>query len=278
MNVIVRVNRDVIISELSWRTYMSAGELANLACGDYSQRNSMKNIFDNLSRTITDIENNIYLLPSSEDRIVSILGPYFGRSLLETVCIVFIGRMDPFKLLVLENIQKNYTDKDLNTRSASAINWSGDVFEDYKQKRPTKDNMFDAKIKFEDVSRALFDLYYEKLFWVPAYTKLIDNTNSQSLNYYKTNITPDGFIPFVRRKISNLYSTLSKGVHNELIINSQIFYDRGTVIERLKEVLDICSILAITCHNIDCVAGHHELQTAIDLFEEIYLRREKYGE
>lgn len=257
---------------------MSVSDLAYLACGEYSQRHSIKRIFDNLSRTITNIENNIHSLPSLDDNVVSILGPYYGRSLLETICIVFIGRIDPFKLMVLENIQKNYTVEDLNTRSSTSINWAGDVFEDFKQKRPTKDSMWNPTTKYESVSRALFDIYYETLFWIPAYTKLLDTTESRALNYYKSNIPPDTFMLFIRQRISGLYSTLSKGVHNELIIDSQIFYDRGTVIERLKEVLDICSILALTCHNIDCVSGHHELPIAVEFFERIYERRENYGE
>jgi hypothetical protein len=257
---------------------MTVSDLAYLACGDYSQRFSIVKIFDNLSQTITNLENNIHSLPLLDNNIVSILGPYYGRSLLETICIVFIGRIDPFKLMVLENIQKNYTQEDLNTRSSTSINWAGDIFEDFKQKRPTKDSMWSSTIKYESVSRALFDMYYETLFWVPAYTKLLDTTESIALNFYKSNISPEAFMLYIRQRISGLYSNLSKGVHNELIIDSQIFYDRETVIERLKEVLDICSILAVTCHNIDCVSGHHELPKAVEIFERLYERREKYGE
>jgi hypothetical protein len=256
---------------------VSSSDLAILVCGEYDGRTSMKNIFDNLSRTITALETNILTLPAHEDSMLSLLGPFYGRSLIETTCIALIGRIDPFKLLVLEKIQQNYTEEDFGTRSKIAINWAGDVFESVK-KTVKKETMWSSKTKNENVSRSLLDLYYAELFWAPAYTKLIDSVQSTALEYYKSNIEPDGFVPFVRRRVSGLYSTLSKGIHNELIIDTSMIYDRGTVIERLKEVIDVCSILAITCHQIDSIVGHLPQDQAVQLLEKIYDRREKYGE
>jgi len=108
--------------------YLETSDLALLACGNYSELDNIKDAFVNIGHKITQLENRIIGLPDQQDDTISVFGPFLGRTLLESVCIALVGRIDPFRLLVAQTSQK-CSAYSIEKRSYSAITWEGDIFE-----------------------------------------------------------------------------------------------------------------------------------------------------
>lgn len=107
---------------------MEKENLAHLVCGDYQSCDSLIDIYDVLFHNIKTMENRLVSLPMGDDSDVTILGPYYARNLLETVCTALLGRIDPFRILYVYKVQTH--DKfTLGSRSKAAISWFGDIFE-----------------------------------------------------------------------------------------------------------------------------------------------------
>jgi hypothetical protein len=103
-------------------------EIAILACGDFAKHPSVNDVFSNIANNITKIESRIINLPSEQDETVTLLGPFYGRTLIESTGTALVGRIDPFRLLFLKNVQQQDS-FGLGSRSNAAIKWSEDIFE-----------------------------------------------------------------------------------------------------------------------------------------------------
>ena len=108
----------------------------------------------------------------------------------------------------------------------------------------------------------------------PAYKKLIDDTDyltDASLENYRMRIeSPENFIKYLRSECSSLYSSLSKGVHSELVMDSAIIYDKSTVIDLIYRTFKMCSTLGMVSHYIDLSICTLDKNTAFEYYRKIY--------
>ncbi len=81
----------------------------------------------------------------------------------------------------------------------------------------------------------------------------------------------------MREKATKLYSYLSKGIHSELVIKSDINYDKTTVLEKVNETVKFCGLLSLVSHNIDSAICCLDLTTAIECYKRIKERTDNYG-
>lgn len=261
---------------------MERDQLANLVCGDFTAYNSLNDLYQVLHYNIKNMENRLWNLASDDNNNVTVLGPYYARNLLETSCTAMIGRIDPFRLLYVQKVQ-SLDSFGIGSKSKGAINWFGDIFEiglSSANKQPQK--MWSSELEFSKVGRGLLGDYYGEIFWNPSFRKLIDNPLFQDescLEYYRTSIqTPDSFMIFIRQRASALYSSLSKGIHSELVVKPEIIYDRTTVLELVSDVIELCSILGIVSHNIDSSIFRLPIDNAFEYYKKLMEWRDTYGE
>lgn len=256
---------------------MEPSDLAVLSCGNYQRH---MEFFENLSNNITKIENKIIALPNESNENITLLGPFYGRTLLENVATAIIGRIDPFRLLFLRNVQLQDT-FGLGSRSNSAIKWSEDIFEQglsANDRVPHK--MWSSEKRFKDIPRGLFGDYYGDIFWKQAYQSLLDETADDQEDFiegYRRQTAPEGFVIRIRQSASRLYSSLSKGVHSELVIKSEIIYDRTTVLDLISDTLELCGIISLVSHKINTTICQLELNEAINRFVLVNKRSDNYG-
>lgn len=258
---------------------MPFSEIAVLACGKHERHPIVGETLKNIANNITLMENRILNLPIESNEIISLHGPFYGRALLESTCTAIIGRVDPFRLLVIKHVQQ-HQDFGIESRSNCAIQWNGDIFE--KGLADTEiAKMWKSDRKFSDIGRGLFGDYYGKVFWEHAYQSLIDVTSSEIgddvLVDYRASTEPEDFIKRIRSNSSRLYSSLSKGIHSELVIKSDIIYDRVTVLELLGDTMKICGILGMVSHMIDSCLGQLYLHQALELYRTVKARSDGYG-
>ena len=82
--------------------------------------------------------------------------------------------------------------------------------------------------------------------------------------------SPENFIKYLRSECSSLYSSLSKGVHSELVMDSAIIYDKSTVIDLIYRTFKMCSTLGMVSHYIDLSICTLDKNTAFEYYRKIY--------
>jgi len=256
-----------------------ASDLSLLACGLYHRHPTVGRVLENIGNNITIVENRILELPKEADDYISLHGPFYGRTLLESVCIALVGRIDPFRLLVIKKVQES-GDFGLGSRSKIAMKWSGDIVEEGMGSEALK-KMWRPDLEFQKASRGLLGDYYGNLFWNPAYQGLLDATadspSGDCLADYRASTMPDYFTTRVRSDAFRLFSALSKGVHGELVIKADLIYDKVTVLELLSETMKLCGILSIASHMLDSALCQMYLCQAIELYKKVKEGSDSYA-
>lgn len=250
--------------------------LAKLICGDYPQHKSIEKIYEVLFNNIKNMETRIERLLNEENDDITVLGPYYARNLLEASCTALIGRFDPFRLIYVHRIQSLESFM-IGKKANGAISWFGDIFE-----KSTSGSVWDPDKDFSKIGRGLFGDHYGDVFWNPGFKLLIDDTTieyGESLDYYRTKIEqPDKFTLYLRQRSSELYSSLSKGVHSELIVKPEIIFDKTTISELLIDVMKFCSIIGIVSHYIDFSICRLPKDNAFEYYITFYDWGESYYE
>ncbi|WP_135811469.1 hypothetical protein [Bacillus cereus] len=255
---------------------MTETYMGKLICGNYEQYDSLKNFYDVLNHNLNTMENRLdKLIEEDDEQELTILGPYFARNILETTCNALLGRLDPFRIIFVHKIQSSES-FEIGVKVKGAINWASDIFGNDDTK---SDKLWNHEKDFNKVGRALFGPYYGFIYWNPAYKMLIDDgdyVDEESLTQYRTGIDdPEKFILYLRSKCSSIYSSLSKGIHSELLIKPDIMYDKTTVLDLINETVKMCALLGLISHYID--TSHCKIDTAeaFEHFKSLYIWREE---
>jgi len=256
-------------------------DLATLACGSYERHTNCKDVFENIYKAINTLEKRLAELPNEDDETIRLLGPFYGRSLLENVCTAIVGRLDPFRILFLRNVQLQDT-FGITSRSKGAIQWFGDIYEkglERAEKEPNK--MWSSSLEFSSIGRGLLGDYYGEIYWRPAFESLIDDPEDYIGKPYLgsdvTGIPPGQFTTQIRQKLSSLFSSLSKGVHTELLIKTELIYDKTTVLSLISEVINYSALLGLVSHKIPSGLSMLEFRTAVERYAAVKERGDRYG-
>ena len=197
--------------------------LAKLLCGNVVlDGGGIDEVLSHLSVSIDNVVKELVTLQSLSDNQISLFAPLLGRSILELGCTALIARLDPFRVLLLRECQKqpNYL---MDKPHKSSIHWKGDVFAD-------KVTDLWADKSLQNPTRALLGDYYKTLIWSANFDKLLDAIRDVSGDEWIVNLRTkdfERFYPETLNDISSLYSQLSKGIHHELVIPLSSAWDRN---------------------------------------------------
>lgn len=224
-------------------------------------------ISDHMFKSIKNLTKEIAWLKFQEDTRFSLLGPFLGRSLLETCLVGIAGRIDPFRLLVVR-YQQMHPDFSIDTKRQTAPQWTGDILAD----KPNND-LLDNKKSYQSLSRALLSDHYNEIFWRPALNRTLDyiakhNSNGPLIAQLQ-DCSDSDFIPKYRTKLSTLYSGLSKGVHHEFVISPNCLYDRSTVASMLDDSIYACCILGTVANRMSHIKKPISIEENLTLLEHV---------
>jgi len=241
--------------------------LVRLLGGAWPRDSELGTIIDHLATTLNGLVGQSAQLDfkQTSDRRVSILGPYLARGVLEVAFSILVARLDPFRVLVLRQIQRS-PDFDIQSRNSCALQWKGDFLDD------KVDDLWKASRKPREMSRALLADYQDHVFWRPAFEALLDKAPDGRGGSWLAElrlIAPDTFTARMRTRAERVYSACSKGVHHEFVIPQSAYYDPAQVLELLTEVLQICSVLAIVINSPGHVPYCLSIDEALSCFERL---------
>lgn len=230
-------------------------DLSILLCGKHNGLGELSDILAQLASTIDDFAPRCYSFIQADSPDITTLGAYCGRTLLETACTLLIGRLTPYRLLLLKRCQE-HPDYSIGVRHNAAIQWAGDVMPD--KKPPDK-----AWNKIDGYTHPLFSYYMAEIYWIPAFKALLDDFVTEESVYLSDlrKINPEGIIDSFKNEANRLYSSLSKGIHQEFVVPISINYDPPTVKELLTETIALVTKMALVSHYIPTIVTKSDKDT-----------------
>lgn len=240
--------------------------LAKLLCGNLvaADGEGIDEVLSHLSASIDNVVKELVTLESLSPNQISLFAPFLGRSILELGGTALIARLDPFRVLLLREYQKqpNYQ---MDKPNKSSIRWQGDVLAD-----KVTDLWGDKSV--QNPTRALLGDYYKILIWSANFDKLLDAIADVSGDEWIEELRRKDFNRFDREtlnELSNLYSELSKGIHHELVIPLSSAFDIETAKQRIKESVRHIATLGLFVSVVSHALNKLDMQEAIAAYKEI---------
>lgn len=191
--------------------------------------------------------------------------PFYCRNILESSLTAILGRIDPFRLITVYKVQSDES-YDLGKRAQIAIEWTGDIV----AKTSADQRLWHFDKRKESFDRALLGNYIGDIIWKPAFRKLSDYIadNECRSDWLEEIATYDEYHNFERLKADamRLFSSFSKGVHSECLIDINLMLDDLTLKILIKDLYKLCATLALTSHFVDFLATKIEIERAIAIF------------
>lgn len=250
--------------------------LCRLACGTPTGGTQLSEIIEHLCHALGALVDEMATMSAGGAepdlaRRSALYGPFLGRSVLEIVSTALIGRLDPFRVLTLRQIQLQPTYK-LGLKTRAAIQWSGDVMAEGKPEK-----LWTTDRTFAEMTRALLGDYQDHVLWRPAFERFLDAVPPERGGEWMRSvrqIQPEGFLASMRTRFGAAFSECSKGVHHELLIAPSSLFTPETIRELHQRVLEITSILAAVFNACDyasfrlpvddVIAGLESMQESLD--------------
>ena len=224
-------------------------------------------IIDNLSSKIIKITELIINYEWNNGK-ANVDIPFYGRNVLESSLTAILGRIDPFRLILVYKVQSD-SSYDLGKKAQCAVEWSGDIL----AKEPSRNNLWLFDKKKESFDRALLGNYIGEIIWKPAFRVLSDYIADREYgSIWLTEILSENENSnFERAKstAARLFSSFSKGVHSECLIDINVILDEVTLKSLIKDMYKLCATLALTSHFVDFLATKIDKDRALNIFLEV---------
>lgn len=235
-----------------------------LVCGsEYNDENEIDKILKHLSVSLKKIVLELAALQDLSDDKIGLYGPYLGRSMLELSMTALVGRLDPFKTLLMKKKQEQ-PDYDLGKPHSSSIRWQGDIVD------KAVPNLWEDK-SLKDPTRAILGAYQIELVLIDSARKIIDNGSEEAMGMWfsqMSNTDAKGVVESIKSKINTAYSSLSKGVHHELLVPQESILDRDTVLTILNDTLYIISSLSLLISQIPHAYKNESLEQCFNDYKQ----------
>lgn len=242
------------------------GDLQLLACGvERTDKSEIDEVLDHISVGLASVFEEITDIKNRSDKYVMLYGPFLGRSILELGCTAIIARLDPFRILLLQERQKQPSFV-LDRPHKSSIRWQGDVMSEGKVS-----DLWDDKA-LQNPTRALLGDYFAELIWnrnVDGLLDAIDSTKSGSWFDQIRQYDSKSLTSRVRGDMTNLYSSLSKGIHHELVIPMTASFDRSTVVELINGAIYNIASLGLITHVVRHSYNSADISSMIDCYDRL---------
>lgn len=190
--------------------------------------------------------------------------PAYGRNVLESSLTAILGRIDPFRLITVYKVQSDAS-YDLGKRAQTAIEWSGDIIA-----KSAATNMWNSEKKKETFDRALLGNHIGDIVWKPAFRTLNDYLSEIQIDsdWLAEILSLSENSNFEKAKSSavRLFSSFSKGIHSECLIDVNTILDVVTLKNLIKDTFKLCATLGLVSHFVDFLATTIEKEHALQIF------------
>lgn len=236
--------------------------LAKLLCNYDDTGAEIDQILSHLKSSIEKVVNEIQELPNLSDEKLTLYGPYLGRALMELATTAMLAKLDPLRILITKGRQTQ-PDYELERPQKASLKWQGDVMGE-KVSNPWDDKFLN------NPTRAILGRYSVELVLARSAQNLLDEVTEDKIGEWHQQLTSLEAKPLVMRMITQLgglYSTLSKGIHHELLIPIESVLDRDTVVSRLNETIFVVATLGLIVSYVPHAYARNDRSTNFSLYK-----------
>lgn len=236
-------------------------------CGHNKTSGTAKVALGQLCNSIdTFAKKSFKMLESEHNKDTLLFGAFCARVILENACAALVGRLDTFRILYLSEFQSQ-SEYEAGKRARSSFAWSGDVIPEEKP----SGSLWSIDNDIPKISRALFSKHAHHMYWRPALERTFDYISTNQTDPLFASLLsydPDSYIDVIKGKSSQLYSSLSKGVHWEYFTTA-LTVDENTIKTSIKDTLQLVSDLGYISHFIPTAYASLEPQKASQIYLEL---------
>ncbi len=238
--------------------------LRYLVCGLPDSESELGEVLNQIGSSLNTVIDGLVNMRSHNHQI-SLFGSFLGRSLLELGCTAIIARIDPFRVLILREVQMQPSYQ-IGEQNKVSVQWQGDVLG-----QKVTDGLWTEKNVLK-ATRALLGDYYEHIYWKSALETLIDKVpDGRGGEWFVKirNIGSEKFCSSIRGELRRLYSTLSKGIHHEFVIPTESVFDYETISNAIRDSLYIIASLGLALNSISHTPYKISLEKSINYYENL---------
>lgn len=169
--------------------------------------------------------------------------PFLMRKFLELSATGLLARVDPLRVLAARKNQL-HSSYELGRQNASSIAWTGDIFP--SDKTPACETWDSATLK-KGPERSLLGWHVGSAAIAPGLIWLTDVATPESVWLTELANQKEPF-DWIRGRLGQLYSNLSKGVHAEYLLDDRVAFDPMTIKQHLNDVYMLVLVLAAASH------------------------------
>ncbi len=245
--------------------------LSDLICGldasdDQLTAESYPRLVLRLKTDVNELFTQLSSLLSEEDNLrISTVFPFLARKFLELSLIAMLARIDPIRVIAAS---KNQIDDsyEVGKPNESSIAWAADIFSKDKQPIDIHKKLWSNEILKKGIERSLLGWHVSSVIVEPCLLWLSDQDRGRS-NWLKECSSKDDKLGWIKGHLLRLYSTFSKGIHAEYLIDDRSMFDRATIVQQMNDLLMTIFILATALHASPLAARSIPISQAIDLLE-----------
>lgn len=236
-----------------------------LVCGNPSENMfEFYNVIINLQTKIKRLTELVVEYDWNNGK-VNIDIPFYCRNILESVMTALLGRLDPFRLIIVYKVQSD-SEYDLGRRAQAAVEWTGDII----AKNGSKAKRWCFENKLESFDRALLGNYLAEIVWKPAFVKMIDYISEKGIEsewiYEMETMDENQNFDRMKSTAMRLFSSFSKGVHSECLVDSNILLDDVTLKSLVVDLFKLCASMSLAIQFVDFATTRIEIQQALEIF------------
>ena len=169
--------------------------------------------------------------------------PFLARKFLELSLTGLLARIDPLRVIAARKNQRD-TSFEPGRQNASSISWTGDIF---PSEKPPEGTVWETKTLKRGVERSILGWHYGDVAISPGLRWLadVDTSGSEWLRGLSDQEKP---FEWIKGRLSQLYSTLSKGVHAEYLVDDRTAFDVASVQQHMQDCYMLILLLATATH------------------------------
>lgn len=169
--------------------------------------------------------------------------PFLARKFLELSLTGLLARIDPLRVIAARKNQRD-TSFEPGRQNASSISWTGDIFPSDK---PPDGTVWETKNLKKGVERSVLGWHYADVAISPGLRWLadVDTSGSDWLRELSDQEKP---LEWIKGRLGQLYSTLSKGVHAEYLVDDRTAFDTASVQQHMQDCYMLIILLATATH------------------------------
>ncbi|WP_139019145.1 hypothetical protein [Acidovorax radicis] len=198
-----------------------------------------------LRSDLQNIDQQIGVVLSRDDVLpAAAVFPFLCRKFLELSLTSMLSRVDPLKVLAARKHQRLETYEE-GKPNPSSIAWSGDIFP--SEKTAAGASIWDVGGLKKGPERSLLGWHLSEVAFKPGLRWLTETKSSESAWVDEIAAVDDPF-GMLRSRLGQIYSSLSKGVHAEYLVDEEVAFDNHAIQLYWIDSYRIVVLLAVATH------------------------------